>query len=195
MSKAAEPPGDREDRGGLGSGVESIGVPLLHPFLVTPAQALGLPVCRLGLASYGQTAITPEDILYALSRGLNFLNWQGLAEGPSSGDAFCSAVAALGTHRRSVVVLRPIWSEKRCGCRGGIAVGPCYPWDRLHRCPHPLLCRASRRVGRDHVTRRGALPYLRDAKRERGCPQAWCDEPPTDAGGATWRKAGSSISS
>jgi aryl-alcohol dehydrogenase-like predicted oxidoreductase len=79
-------------------------VPALHPFLVTPAEAFGLPVCRLGLASYGQTAITPDDIMHALGRGVNFLNWQGLAEGPTGGDAYCSAVASLGADRRSVVV-------------------------------------------------------------------------------------------
>jgi hypothetical protein len=53
-----------------------------------PARAFGLPICRLGLASHGETAITPEDVSYALGRGLNFLNWPGLAEGPSDGDAF-----------------------------------------------------------------------------------------------------------
>src|SRR5829696_7052345 len=78
--------------------------PALHPFLVTPGQAFGRPVCRLGLASYGQTAITPEDVFHALGRGVNFLNWQGLAEGPSEGDAFTRAVAALGPDRPSVVV-------------------------------------------------------------------------------------------
>jgi aryl-alcohol dehydrogenase-like predicted oxidoreductase len=78
-----------------------------HPldlFLVTPATAFGLPVCRLGLASYGQTAITPDDIFFALSQGVNFLNWQGLAEGPSTGDAFSTAVSSLGANRQSVVV-------------------------------------------------------------------------------------------
>jgi predicted aldo/keto reductase-like oxidoreductase len=79
-------------------------IPALHPFLVTPAKAFGLPVCRLGLASYGQTAITPDDVLCALSRGVNFLNWQGLPEGPSGEEAFCSAVASLGARRQSVVV-------------------------------------------------------------------------------------------
>jgi aryl-alcohol dehydrogenase-like predicted oxidoreductase len=76
----------------------------LHPFLVTPAIAFGQPVCRLGLASYGQTAITPDDIFHALGRGVNFLNWAGLAEGPSGGDAFSAAVASLGARRSSVVV-------------------------------------------------------------------------------------------
>ena len=74
----------------------------LHPFLVT--SAFDLPVCRLGLASYGQTALTPDDVLSALDRGVNFLNWQGLAEGLSDGDAFTGAVASLDRRRQSVVV-------------------------------------------------------------------------------------------
>lgn len=78
--------------------------PALHPFLVTPAPAFGVPVCRLGLASYGETAITPDDVLRAVARGVNFLNWQGLAEGPSAGDAFTNAVSTLGPARPSVVV-------------------------------------------------------------------------------------------
>jgi predicted aldo/keto reductase-like oxidoreductase len=76
----------------------------LHPFLITPAAAFGVPVCRLGLASYGQTAITPDDVFHALSRGVNFLNWQGLAEGAADRDAYCKTVAALGRARSSVVV-------------------------------------------------------------------------------------------
>src|SRR5947209_9866440 len=76
----------------------------LHPFLVTPASAFGVPVCRLGLASYGRTPITADDVLHALGRGVNFLNWQGLAEGPADRDAYCSAVASLGADRPSVVV-------------------------------------------------------------------------------------------
>jgi predicted aldo/keto reductase-like oxidoreductase len=79
-------------------------VPALHPFLVTPAQAFGLPVCRLGLASYGQTAITADDILSAVGRGVNFLNWQGLPEGAYHGDAFPTAIASLCSNRRSVIV-------------------------------------------------------------------------------------------
>lgn len=79
-------------------------VSTLHPFLITRAEAFGQPVCRLGLASYGDTEITPDDILHALGRGVNFLNWAGLAEGPNDGDAFTHAVASLGQDRRSVVV-------------------------------------------------------------------------------------------
>ena len=55
----------------------------LHPFLVT--HGFGLYVCRLGLASFGRTALTPDDILLAVDRGVNFLNWQGLAEGACDG--------------------------------------------------------------------------------------------------------------
>jgi aryl-alcohol dehydrogenase-like predicted oxidoreductase len=73
-----------------------------HPFLLT--HAFGPPVCRLGLASYGQTAITPDDVLSAVDRGVNFLNWQGLAEGATDGDAFTAAVSSLRARRRSVVV-------------------------------------------------------------------------------------------
>jgi aryl-alcohol dehydrogenase-like predicted oxidoreductase len=76
----------------------------LHSFLVTPPAAFGLPVCRLGLASYGQTAITPEDLVHALGRGVNFLNWAGIAHGPPGGDAFTATVASLGAWRQSIVV-------------------------------------------------------------------------------------------
>src|SRR5919204_287435 len=76
--------------------------PAVHPFLMAPG--FGLPVCRLGLASYGRTAITPDDVLSAVDRGINFLNWQGLAEGASDGDAFIPAISALGARRPSVVV-------------------------------------------------------------------------------------------
>jgi aryl-alcohol dehydrogenase-like predicted oxidoreductase len=78
--------------------------PALHPFLLAPATAFGRPVCRLGLASRGTCALTPEDVFYALERGVNFLNWPGLAEGPSAGDAISMAVASLGADRQSVFV-------------------------------------------------------------------------------------------
>jgi aryl-alcohol dehydrogenase-like predicted oxidoreductase len=67
-------------------------------------HAFGLPVCRLGLASYGQTAITPDDIHAAMDRGVNFLNWAGLDEWPAAGDPFIAAVASLGAARSSLVV-------------------------------------------------------------------------------------------
>jgi aryl-alcohol dehydrogenase-like predicted oxidoreductase len=83
----------------------------LHPFLVTPA--FGKSLCRLGLASYGQTEITGHDVLSALDRGINFLNWQGLAEGPTKGDAFTAAVSSLGSRRQSIVVCAQFGARNR----------------------------------------------------------------------------------
>src|SRR5262245_19015779 len=52
-------------------------IPEVAPFLMTPASAFGKPVCRLGLASHVQAALTPDDVLHALDCGVNFLNWAG----------------------------------------------------------------------------------------------------------------------
>src|SRR4051794_12633129 len=73
-------------------------------FLVSPAQAFGRPVCRLGLAARGGAALTPDDVLYALDRGVNFLNWPGESDLPGGPDAVSQAVATLGPRRESVVV-------------------------------------------------------------------------------------------
>src|SRR6516162_9728002 len=78
--------------------------PALHPFLVTPSATFGRPVCRLGLASYISASITTDDVLYAVSRGVSFLSWLGVAEGPPGNDAFSAAVASLSQDRPSVVV-------------------------------------------------------------------------------------------
>ena len=34
-----------------------------------------VPVCRLGLATRGNTHLTRDDVLLALDRGLNYWNW------------------------------------------------------------------------------------------------------------------------
>jgi predicted aldo/keto reductase-like oxidoreductase len=70
----------------------------LAPFLVGPADAFGKPVCRLGLASRGDTRPTPEDVRLALDRGVNFLNWCGTEDGMSR------AIAELGDRREQVIV-------------------------------------------------------------------------------------------
>jgi predicted aldo/keto reductase-like oxidoreductase len=62
------------------------------------AVAFGKPVCRLGLASYVQNALTPDDIHFALDRGINFLNW------PGSEDVFSRTIAELGPRREEVIV-------------------------------------------------------------------------------------------
>src|SRR5262249_44209476 len=51
------------------------------------------PVCRLGLATRGDNALTPDDVRHALDRGVNFLNWCGVPDGLSA------AVAGLGGRR------------------------------------------------------------------------------------------------
>ncbi len=74
------------------------------PFLTRPEGEFGKPVCRLGLASHGRTEITAGDVLSAVGRGVNFLNWSGEAEGPPEDEAFPAAVASLGRGRDGVVV-------------------------------------------------------------------------------------------
>jgi predicted aldo/keto reductase-like oxidoreductase len=67
------------------------------PFLTDRFGALG-PVCRLGLASRGGSGLAEADVLRALDRGVNFLNWCGTPDGMSR------ALAGLGPRRRDVVV-------------------------------------------------------------------------------------------
>lgn len=76
----------------------------LSPFLTCPATVFGKPICRLGLASRGGCPLSVADVLYALERGVNFLNWPGEADVPGGPDAISSAVAGLGANRESVVV-------------------------------------------------------------------------------------------
>lgn len=139
--------------------------PALAPFLVTPASAFGRPVCRLGLASYGATAITPDDLFHALDRGVNFLNWAGLAEGPSNGDVFTTTVAALGADRPSVVVCAQFGARSAADAAAELraclaALGTDYI-DIL------TLYYVERPDEWEEITAPdGALRYLRDAKRD-----------------------------
>ncbi len=66
-------------------------------FLTAPLGPLG-PVCRLGLATRGQCSLAPDDVLHAIGRGVNFLNWCGVP------DALSRTVAGLGERRRQVRV-------------------------------------------------------------------------------------------
>jgi aryl-alcohol dehydrogenase-like predicted oxidoreductase len=137
--------------------------PGLHPFLVT--SRFGFPVCRLGLASYGRTAITPEDVLAAVDRGVNFLNWQGLAEGPSDGDAFPAAVSALGARRQSVVVCAQFGARDGRGAatelRSALATLATDYIDVLK-----LYYVERAREWKELTGPGGALRYLRDAQRD-----------------------------
>jgi predicted aldo/keto reductase-like oxidoreductase len=73
-------------------------------FLACPREAFEKPVARLGLATRGDAEITPDDVLYAVERGVGFLNWPGFAEGPDGADSLSAAVASLGARRDEVVV-------------------------------------------------------------------------------------------
>lgn len=65
----------------------------------TAELAPNLPrVRRLGLATRGNTHLRPDDVAYAIDRGLNYLNWCGKPDGLSK------TVAALGAKRKDVVV-------------------------------------------------------------------------------------------
>jgi hypothetical protein len=69
-----------------------------NPSLRLPAPAFGKPVCRLGLATRGDSALTVADVHHAPSRGVDFLNW------PGTDDALGRAVAELGSTRERAVV-------------------------------------------------------------------------------------------
>jgi predicted aldo/keto reductase-like oxidoreductase len=59
----------------------------------------GLPaVCRLGLATRGNTHLRVDDVEYAIERGVNYLNWCGHRDGLSR------AIARLGAARKQVVL-------------------------------------------------------------------------------------------
>ncbi len=72
--------------------------------MATPWPYPTKPVCRLGLASRGDTALTPDDVLFALEHGVHFLNWPGVADSPGGADSISAVVAGLGRQRDSVVV-------------------------------------------------------------------------------------------
>jgi aryl-alcohol dehydrogenase-like predicted oxidoreductase len=73
--------------------------PPADPFFLRPASDFGKPVCRLGLASRGDGALSVDDVQFAVERGVNVLNWPGAEDGLSR------AVAGLGPRRDGVVVV------------------------------------------------------------------------------------------
>lgn len=56
------------------------------------------PVCRLGLATRGNTHLDPDDVHHAIDRGVNYLNWCGHPDGLSQ------AIGELGERRNDVVI-------------------------------------------------------------------------------------------
>jgi predicted aldo/keto reductase-like oxidoreductase len=69
-----------------------------NSFLRRPAAAFGKPVCRLGLASHGATDLAERDIVHALDRGVNFINWAG------DEDVFSRTIRDLGARRREIII-------------------------------------------------------------------------------------------
>jgi aryl-alcohol dehydrogenase-like predicted oxidoreductase len=135
----------------------------LRPFLMTPA--FGFPVCRLGLASYGLTEITPDDVHAALGRGVNLLNWAGLDEWPPDGDPFVAAVASLGAARPSVVVCAQFGARSAADAaeqlRSVLATLKTDYIDVL------TLYYVEKPEEWEEITApRGSLPYLQEAKRD-----------------------------
>lgn len=55
-------------------------------------------ICRLGLATRGGCGLHPDDVDWALRKGVNYLNWCGQRDGLSE------AVKRLGSHRSNVVL-------------------------------------------------------------------------------------------
>jgi predicted aldo/keto reductase-like oxidoreductase len=68
----------------------------LHSPLINLQSSI--PVCRLGLATRGETQLQADDVYHALERGVNFLNWCGVPDG------LRDAIANLGSRRREVIV-------------------------------------------------------------------------------------------
>jgi aryl-alcohol dehydrogenase-like predicted oxidoreductase len=69
------------------------------------------PACRLGLATRGNTHLDPEDVLHAVERGINYLNWCGHSDGLSR------AVREMGSVRKNVIVAWQIQSNTADGAR------------------------------------------------------------------------------
>ena len=66
----------------------------------TVSLAPGMPeLCRLGLATRGNTHLKTEDVEHAIERGVNYLNWCGHPDGLSR------AVARLSQEPRSRIVV------------------------------------------------------------------------------------------
>jgi predicted aldo/keto reductase-like oxidoreductase len=63
-----------------------------------PGKAGAHSVCRLGLATRGDNDLQSADVLYAVNRGINFLNWCG------NPDALSQTIARLGSRREEIMV-------------------------------------------------------------------------------------------
>lgn len=87
-------------RTGAGHGEEMTGIDWKH--VRSPCRNAEFPllgvVCRLGLATRGNTHLDAEDVVESIDRGVTYLNWCGHVDGMSA------AVRSLGARRREVSV-------------------------------------------------------------------------------------------
>ena len=67
----------------------------------------GDPVCRLGLATRGNTHLESQDVAHAIDRGINYLNWCGHPDGMSQ------AIRQLSNHQRGQIVIATQFSARR----------------------------------------------------------------------------------
>ena len=84
-------------------------------FVRQPARTAKLgrlgKVCRLGLATRGNTRLEPEGVLEAVRRGIDYLNWCGHSDGMSA------AIRQMGEDRRNVFVAVQFSSRRADGAR------------------------------------------------------------------------------
>ena len=69
------------------------------------------PVCRLGLATRGNTHLTQDDALFALEQGLNYWNWCGHEDG------MAAAIRQLGSQRKQVLIAAQLWARDSRGSK------------------------------------------------------------------------------
>ncbi|MAT76029.1 hypothetical protein CMK14_12880 [Candidatus Poribacteria bacterium] len=67
----------------------------------------GDPVCRLGLATRGNTHLASQDVAHAIGRGINYLNWCGHPDGMSQ------AIRQLSNDQRGQIVIATQFSARR----------------------------------------------------------------------------------
>jgi predicted aldo/keto reductase-like oxidoreductase len=72
---------------------------ILNPILHAEFGDLG-SVCRLGLATRGNTHLEPEAVLHSVQRGVNYLNWCGVGHA----DGMTEAVRRMGEKRKDVLI-------------------------------------------------------------------------------------------
>jgi predicted aldo/keto reductase-like oxidoreductase len=74
------------------------GRPFWHTTFPGPFPGAERRICRLGLASRGNTNLAVDDVFYAVNRGIHFLNWCGTP------NPFAQALAQLGPRRSQVMI-------------------------------------------------------------------------------------------